>query len=172
VLEKIRGKRVIVGATIAVSLAAVLARCTFVSSAQEKLLKDLQESAEGKSSQTYLGTFDLICFTRSPDIKRELLGEATRLGANFSVALNACEDRTCCQYTSPYGVTVALNKGGKIHCVQVYKFDYWVASDSPTCMSPSKIRVQQVTKETWPREAGRPLFTPGRPQYLISTARE
>jgi len=169
-----RGERFAVISSIiaaACFLPALVAMCSFADSEEDKILKDLQEKAEGRPSQNYISTFDLICFTQQSDVRGELSEEARRLGASFSRSLNACEDSACCRITSPHGVTVALIKGEKIHCLDV-RFGYWLAKNSHPCMTPSSVRAQQVTRETAPRVSGGPTFTPGVPQFLIAEERE
>jgi hypothetical protein len=139
---------------------------------EDKILKDLRAEAEGRPSQNYISTFELICFTQRSDVRAELSEEAQRLAASFSRSVNACEDSACCRITSPHGVTIALIKGGKVRCLDVHNFDYWVAKNSPPCMTPSRVRAQQVTRETAPQVPGRPMFTPGRPQFLMTEERE
>src|SRR5262249_37244051 len=173
--ETMRGERFAVISSIiaaACFLPALVAMCSFADSEEDKILKDLQEKAEGRPSQNYISTFDLICFTQQSDVRGELSEEARRLGASFSRSLNACEDSACWRMTNPHGVTVTLIKGAKIRCIDVHNFSHWLAKNFPTCMTPSRVRAQQVTKETAPQVSGGPTFAPGRHQFLITEERE
>jgi hypothetical protein len=165
----------VIGSVIAVAclLPALVAvwMWTLPEAEEDKILKDLRAEAEGRPSQNYISTFELICFTQRSDVRAELSEEAQRLAASFSRSVNACEDSACCRITSPHGVTIALIKGGTIRCLDVH-FSYWLAKSSLTCMAPSSVRAEQVTRETAPQVPGGSRFTPGRPQFLMTEERE
>src|SRR5262249_1488097 len=165
---------VVVGGVIAaLCLGAVIAIRAFADSVEDKILNDLQENSEGRPSQNYIRTFDLICFTQHSDlVKQNFLREDERLGANFSESLKACGiDRSCCNLSSDTEI-VGLIKNGQIRCVEASKFDYWLENNSPRCMAPDRIRVQHLSQETGARMSAPPKFTPGRPAYLITERRE
>lgn len=170
---RLKGFVVVGGVIAALCLGAVIAIRAFADSVEDKILNDLQENSEGRPSQNYIRTFDLICFTQHSDlVKQNFLREDERLGANFSESLKACGiDRSCCNLSSDTEI-VGLIKNGQIRCVEASKFDYWLENNSPRCMAPDRIRVQHLSQETGARMSAPPKFTPGRPAYLITERRE
>jgi hypothetical protein len=99
--------------------------------------------------------------------RREFLSESKRLGDAFTQSLEGCGiENSCCGADSHFSGAIGLVKSGKIRCVEVDSFDFYLKLDRPFCAKPERLMVsskiavpgEQPSGRQWVARAGRTSF--------------
>jgi|SRR6266566_819597 len=133
----------------ATALAAVgsIATCTLWPTLGTELRSDLELIQAGRAAREtkVIGKADWICFNQSNSqffYRREFLSESRRLGGAFTQSLESCGiDNSCCGTDSHFAGAIGLVKDGKIQCVEVHDFVFYLKHDAPFCSKPDELRV-------------------------------
>src|SRR6476661_7009949 len=139
--------RKIVLAATALAAVGTIATCTLWPTLDTKLRSDLELMQAGRSARetTVIGKADWICFNQTNDqfvYRGEFLSESRRLGGTFTQSLESCGiDNSCCGMDSHFAGAIGLVKDGKIQCVEVYGFVFYLKQDAPFCSKPDNLRV-------------------------------
>jgi hypothetical protein len=165
-------------AAIALAFAIFLAiggREFFWPSLDSKLRRDLELLVSGRdaSATKVIGRADWICFNQANDqlfYRQEFLTESKRLGDAFTESLQECgiENSCCDSRSSHFSGAIGVVERGRIRCVEIYGFDFYLKANRPFCVKPGRLAVS--TKVVIPGE--RPLgrqwaATPGRTSFEV-----
>jgi hypothetical protein len=153
---------------------AIGGREFFWPSFDSKLRRDLELMVSGRdaSATKVIGRADWICFNQTNHqlfYRQEFLAESKRLGDAFTESLQECGiENSCCGFDSDFGGAIGLVERGRIRCVEIESFDFYLKSNRPFCVKPERLAVS--TKLVIPGE--RPLgrqwaATPGRTSFEV-----
>jgi hypothetical protein len=138
----------------------------------DKLRRDLELMVSGhdaKETET-VGRADWICFNQTDNqlfYRHEFLSESKRLGDAFTQSLEGCGiENSCCGGDSHFSGAIGLVKSGKIRCVEIDSFEFYLKLNRPFCAKPERLAVsnkiivpgEQPLGRQWVARAGRTSF--------------
>ncbi len=170
--ELMRRRKIFAATALTVAVLGSIGACSLWPGLERKLRRDLELMASGGDAKETeaVGTADWICFNQANDqflYRREFLSESKRLGDAFTRSLEGCGiENSCCGEGSHFGGAIGLVKSGKIRCVEVDSFDFYLKLNRPFCAKPERLAVsrkipvpgEQPLGRQWVARAGRTAF--------------
>ena len=171
-----RGK-IIFAATAAFTVAVLgsIGACSLWPSLERNLRSDFALMASGRDAKVTetVGSADWICFNQTNNqlfYRREFLSESKRLGDAFTQSLEGCGiENSCCGTNSHFSGAIGLVKSGKIRCIEIDSFEFYLKTNRPFCAKPERLMVsnkisilgEQPLGRQWVARAGRTSFEVG-----------
>jgi len=150
---------------------ALLAYCVLTPGLDQKLRRDLDPLASGRSlAETQLiGGVEWVCIDQGA-FRHEFLAESTRLGGAFTRSFEKCGiENSCCIETSDVGGVVGLVKDGEIRCVEAESYDVYLKPAGAFCVKPERLSVSRKVAVDGERVLGRPwVGRAGRTSFEVS----
>lgn len=138
----------------------------FIPNEEDKILADIKALASA-GTPAYINQFDFICLSQSSNYKQEFLSAGD---SAYQKSLQACGvGGSCCNNASDANI-IGLGRAHQMKCIEVRRFDYWLANDRPLCAAPNALKVELQTANNASNLSGRPRFNPSRASYRIGKA--
>ncbi|WP_156042141.1 hypothetical protein [Bradyrhizobium sp. URHD0069] len=156
-----RGKSLAATALTFAVLGSIGGACSLWPSLDDKLRRDFELMVLGRDSKATeaVGRADCICFNQTNHqlaYRSEFLSESKRLGDVFTQSLEGCGiENSCCGAGSHFSGAIGLVKSGKIRCIEIDGFDFYLKLNRPFCAKPERLVVSSKISVPGERPLGR-----------------
>ncbi|MBX9841073.1 MAG: hypothetical protein K2Z80_04610 [Xanthobacteraceae bacterium] len=143
-------------------LLLTVAYCVFWPDLSDRVRRDLEGKATGRSESATVGAYDYVCFSAVTGRATQEFGpDLAKRDNQYAELANACGvDHTCCNLDSDSDYA-GLVKDGTVRCVRV-KYALLTEREQSLCIPPAKIKVTRETflsrfhssNKAWTVEAG------------------